>query len=385
MRLSAKRTLLQRSRLLLASLALTVTAALTGCGTQGGSGGSAERVVSSAKPAAAGGKQAVVTVGYQSPTAQTWGALIIKNRGLYEKHLKELAPSDEVEVKWFDATAGSILNNQMVGGKIQLSFLGDMPSLLNGVMGITQANYRSVFLAFDGKGVLGRNQAIIVPKGSQVKRVEDLAGQTVSTPIGSSSHRMLLDTLKQHNLVDKVKIVDQSVTVGMQSIEQNKVAAHSTWEPYTSLIAHKEIGTVLQPGEATKIDYLAGVVANRDWAEANRTYTVAFLRALVEAHQFAKEHPEETAKIFEAESKFPPEVCRKMVENIRFDAAIYDKDLDTLNGSIQFLSSLGKLEKKLELGSFVDAGYLREAADSLKRPYLTDGEQAGEWLQGKEL
>ncbi|AFC30245.1 hypothetical protein PM3016_3402 [Paenibacillus mucilaginosus 3016] len=384
MRLSVRQRPLRAGRLLLASLALLTAAALTGCGTRSGSG--AAEAVTSAKPAPpSGGRQAVVTVGYQSPTAQTWGALIIKNRGLYEKHLKELAPSDQVEVKWFDATAGSILNNQMVGGKIQLSFLGDMPSLLNGVMGITQANYRSVFLAFDGKGALGRNQAIIVPKGSPVKRVEDLAGQTVSTPIGSSSHRMLLDTLKQHDLVDKVKIVDQSVTVGMQSIEQNKVAAHSTWEPYPSLIAHKEIGTVLQPGEATKIDYLAGVVANRDWAEENRTYAVAFLRALVEAHQFAREHPEETAKIFEAESKFPPEVCRKMVENIRFDAAVYKKDLETLNGSIQFLSSLGKLEKKLELGSFVDESYLREAAKSLSRPYLTDSEQAGSWLQGKEL
>ncbi|MCZ8521654.1 MULTISPECIES: ABC transporter substrate-binding protein [Paenibacillus] len=377
-----------RGALLLASLA--IAAALTGCGAGQGTGTSGD-VTASAKPAAASGdgtaagKQALVTVGYQSPTAQTWGALIMKNRKLYEKHLKELAPADQVEVKWFDATAGSILNNNMVGGKIQLSILGDMPSLLNGVMGLTQPNYHSVFLAFDGKGELGRNQAIVVPKGSGIRQVADLAGQTVSTPIGSSSHRMLLETLRQHGLAEKVKIVDQSVTVGMQSIEQGKVAAHSTWEPYPSLIGLKGIGTILQPGEATKIDYLAGVVANKDWAGANRIYVTAFLRALIEAHQFAKEHPEETAKIFEEESKFPPEVCRKMVENIRFDAAVYTKDLGTLDGSIQFLSGLGKLEKKLELGPFVDENYLREAAESLKVPYLTETERAGEWLRGKEL
>ncbi|ALS25809.1 ABC transporter substrate-binding protein [Paenibacillus sp. 32O-W] len=264
------------------------------------------------------GKSATITIGYQSPTAQTWGALSIKHQKLFEKHLKELAPNDDVKVEWFDAPAGSILNNNMNGGKIQISFLGDMPSLLNGVLGITQPNYRSVFLAFDGKGALGRNQAIVVPNDSDVKTIGDLAGKTVSTPIGSSAHRMLLDTLRQHDMVDKVTIVDQSVTVGMQSIEQGKIAAHSTWAPYPDLILYKGIGKILSPGEATKIDYLAGVVANLDWAEENEPYVIAFLRALHEAHALVAEHPEEAAEIFEAESKFPPEVTRQMAENIRF-------------------------------------------------------------------
>ncbi|WP_127532854.1 ABC transporter substrate-binding protein [Paenibacillus kobensis] len=326
------------------------------------------------------GKKATVTVGYQSPTAQTWGALIIKNKKLFEKHLKELAPNDDVKVEWFDAPAGSVLNNNMLGGKIQLSFLGDMPSMLNGVLGITQPNYDSVFLAFDGKGATGRNQAILVPSDSKITKIEDLKGATVSTPIGSSSHRMLLETLRQHGMVDDVKIVDQSVTVGMQSIEQSKIVAHSTWEPYPSLIESKGFGKVLSPGEATKIDYLAGVVANLDWAKENRAYAIAFLRALDEAHDFARTHPEETATIFAEESKFPLEVCRKMVENIRFDAAIYDKDLDTLDGSILFLTSIGKLKEKLDLGQFVDDSYLREAMQSAGRTYLTDEERRGEWM-----
>lgn len=324
-----------------------------------------------------------VTVGYQSPTAQTWGALIIKNKKLFEKHLKEVAPDLNVKVEWFDAPAGSVLNNNMNSGKIQLSFLGDMPSLLNAVLGITQPNYHSVFLAFDGKGALGRNQAILVPKDSAIQSIEDLKGKTVSTPIGSSSHRMLLESLRKVGLVDQVTIVDQSVTVGMQSIEQGKVAAHATWEPYPSLMQQREIGRVLQFGEETQIDYLAGVVANADWAKENKPVVLAFLRALNEAHEFAVSNPEETEKIFEAESKFPPEVCRKMVENIRFDAAIYDKDLTTLNGSIEFLAGIGKLSKKPDLNAFVDDAYLREALESAGKPYLTDTEIQGDWINGK--
>ncbi|EFM10440.1 extracellular solute-binding protein family 3 [Paenibacillus curdlanolyticus YK9] len=351
---------------------------LQGC-AEGGSGGGAKAAEAQSASGYAG-KAATITVGYQSPTAQTWGALIVKNQKLFEKYLKELAPDDDVKVNWFDAPAGSVLNNNMIGGKIQLSFLGDMPSLLNGVLGITQKNYHSVFLAFDGKGAVGRNQAIVVPNGSDIKSIEDLKGKTVSTPIGSSAHRMLLETLRQHGLVDDVKIVDQSVTVGMQSIEQNKIAAHATWAPYPNLIQYKGFGTILSPGEATGIDYLAGVVANRDWAKQNRIYAVAFLKALNEAHAFAKAHPEETARIFEQESGFPPEVCKTMVENIRFDAAIYGKDVSTLKGSAAFLTSIGKLKAALDLDAFIDDSYLREAVKSTGKPYLTDEELHGEWI-----
>jgi len=324
-----------------------------------------------------------ITIGYQSPTAQTWGALIIKNQKLYEKYLKQLHPDKNFKIEWFDAPAGSVLNNNMVGGKIQISFLGDMPSLLNGVMGITQKNYRSVFIAFDGKGKNGRNQAILVPKGSDIKDVKDLEGKTVSTPIGSSAHRMLLDALEQNNMVDKVKIIDQSVTLGMQSIEQNKIAAHSSWEPYPSLITKKDIGNVLLSGEETNRDYLAGVVANRDWAEKNKSYVVAFLAALSEAHQLVLDDPEKAAKIFAEESKFPLDITLKMAKNIRFDSAIYQKDLDTLSSSVDFLIRIDKLKEKLNLDEFVDDTYLREAVELLGKNYLDNKELKGDWSKEK--
>lgn len=345
--------------------------------------GSTESAPSSPGTASPAGETVTITVGYQSPTAQTWGALIIKNQKLFEKYLKQQAPDHNIQVEWFDAPAGSILNNHMAGGKIQISFLGDMPSLLNGVLGVTQANYNSVFLAFDGKGKHGRNQAILIPSHSDIKEITDLKGRTVSTPIGSSAHRMLLDSLRSVDLVDQVTIVDQSVTVGMQSIEQSKIDAHSTWEPYPSLMQFKDIGTVLQLGEETGIDYLAGVVANLDWAKSNKPYVTAFLQALNEAHEFAISHPEEAARIFEAESQFPLEICLQMVESIRFDSAVYQKDLDTLNGSIEFLTGIGKLQARLDLKTFVDDSYLRTAVQESGKIYLSDEELQGEWIDGK--
>ena len=194
---------------------------------------------------------------------------------------------------------------------------------------------------------------------------------------------MLLEALRAKGLVEKVTVVDQSVTVGMQSIEQNKIAAHSTWEPYPSLIESKGIGKLLISGEETSIDYLTGVVANKDWAEKNHDYVTAFLQALNEAHTFIANHPNEAADIFQQESKYPIEVCKKMVQNIRFDAAFYEKDKERLPGSAQFLASIGKLKKSIDIETFLDDSYLRDALQKLDRPYLTGLQLQGDWIEGQ--
>lgn len=324
-----------------------------------------------------------IGIGYQNPTAQTWGALIIKNKKLYEKYLKEKFPKKDFEIEWFNSPSGPPLTNNMIAGKLQLAFMGDMPILINGEKGQTLRNYKSVFIAFDGKGIGGKNQSIMIPKGKHVS-IQDLAGKTVSTILGSSAHRMLLAALDQHGLTDKVTIVSQDVTVGMTSIEQDKIFAHATWEPYPSLILHRGVGSVLLDGSETNVDYLDGVVADRTWVEKNRGYTVAFLKALISAHEFIRKNPEEAARIFQEESGYPLEVTRKVAKSIRFDAVFYKKDISTLEGSRDFLKKLGKL-KKVDLAPFLDDKYLKQAASELKRKYPGPEVLKGGWSNKTNL
>lgn len=364
---------MQRKRLLvkeLLALLLIVSLLATGCGFS--------EKNDTAKTSSTQKEVVKIGIGYQIPTAQTWGALIIKNKKLYEKYLKEKYPDKEFEIEWSNSPSGPPLTNNMIAGKLQLALMGDMPILINGEQGQTSRNYKSVFLAFDGKGQGGRNQAIMMPKGSQFK-VEDLKGKTVSTPLGSSAHRMLLLALDKYGIADQVNIVNQDVTVGMTNIEQNKIAAHATWEPYPNLILNKGAGDVLLDGSETGVDYLDGVVADRTWVENNRGYAVAFLKALVEAHKFIRENPDEAAQIFQAETQYPEEVTKEIVKNVRFDSAIYKKDILTLGGSRDFLKKIDKL-KQLDIDKFVDDQYLKEAYRDLGIAYPDEAQLQGEWL-----
>lgn len=324
-----------------------------------------------------------IGVGYQSPTSQTWGALIMMNQKLFEKELAEKFPQTEFTIDWFNSPSGPPLTNNMISAKLQLAFMGDMPILINGEKGETMPNYKSVFVAFDGKGAGGKNQSIMIPNDSTITSMKELEGMTISTILGSSAHRMVLAALDKYGLTGKVNLVNQDVTVGMSSIEQHKIEAHGTWEPNPSLILHNKIGKVLLDGADTDVDYLDGVVADRNWAEAHPEYMVAFMKALIKAHALIRENPDQAAEIFAAETGYPLEVCKKMAENIRFDAAIYERDLKTLEGSKDFLIKLEKL-KQLDLPKFVDSSYLETAAKELGMPYLSEEEyKSTEWLEDR--
>jgi len=356
--------------------ALLLAALLTGCGGE-------KKAPSVDQSASQATGKVTIGIGYQSPTAQTWGAVIMKNQKLFEKELSEKFPKQEFTIDWFNSPSGPPLTNNMIASKLQLSFMGDMPILINGEKGQTMPNYKSVFVGFDGKGAGGKNQSIMVPNDSKIKNMKDLEGKTVSTILGSSAHRMLLAALDKYGMTNKVNIVNQDVMVGMSSIEQNKIDAHATWEPYPSLIMYNKVGKVLLDGTDTNVDYLDGIVADRTWAESHPDYMIAFMKALLKAHKLLRENPDKAAEIFAEETGYPLDVCKKMAQNIWFDAAIYDKDLKTLVGSKEFLIQLDKL-KQLDMKQFVDSSYLEKAAKEMNMTYLTEAEfKSAEWLPNK--
>lgn len=309
-----------------------------------------------------------IAIGYQTVTAQTWGSLIIKNQKLLEKELEAEFPDVNFDIQWENATSGPPLTNNMIAGKLQFAFMGDLPILVNGEKGQTETNYDSVFIAFDGKGPSGKNQSLLVTKGGDIKSVEDLKGKEVSVPIGSSAHRMLELVLEEHGLLDDVTIVSQDVNVGLTNIEQGKIAAHATWEPFPTLAVSTGVGEILVDGSETGVDYLDGVVADRNWVNANPEYTNAFLKALIEAHEFIKNNPDETAKIFAEETGYSEEVSKAMVENITFETVIYDKDIETVRGDLDFAISVGNVTS-LDLDKFIDDSYIRKAWSDLGKEY----------------
>ena len=122
-------------------------------------------------------KSEIIYIGYQSVTAQTWSALIIKNKKIFENKLKLAFPNVNYKVVWSDEISGAVINTSMISGKCQLGFMGDMPLILNMNKSNSLDSFDSALLCFCGKGKLGKNQAIVVSKTSDIKKIEDLKGK----------------------------------------------------------------------------------------------------------------------------------------------------------------------------------------------------------------
>lgn len=285
-----------------------------------------------------------IHIGYQSVTSQTWGALIIKNQKLFKKKIEKHYPDKNIRIIWHDEISGAVINTAMISKKIHIGFMGDMPLLLNTYKADTLNNYESMIISFDGKGKNGKNQSIIVSSKSKIGDIYDLKGKTISTPIGSSSHFMLMKILKKYNLYDDINIVHQDVAMASQLLLQNKIDAFAIWEPYPKYLEESKISRVLVDGIESNSDYLAGVVVEKEWYENNKDISKLFIEALNEAHTFIEKHPEKAAKIFSEESDFDYNTCLYEAKNINWDISISKKDIEVMKEKQNFLISIKQIE-----------------------------------------
>lgn len=284
-----------------------------------------------------------IDIGYQSVTSQTWGALIIKNKNIFEDKLKERFKDKDVKVVWHDEISGAVINTNMISGKVQFGFMGDMPLILNMYKAENVDDYDSAFLAIDGTGINGTNQSILIPKSSKVKSMEDLKGKTISTPIGSSAHYMLMKALEKYDMLDDVTIAHQDVALASQLLSTNKTDAFSIWAPYPNFLVDNGSAKVLLDGKDTEIDYLAGVIVNNNWAKKNQDIVKLFKESLDEAHDFINNNQEEAAEIFAEESGFDLNITKKEVKNIKWNSEITEKTIEILEDKQKFLIDLEQI------------------------------------------
>lgn len=298
-------------------------------------------------------KSVKIYIGYQSVTAQTWSALIIKNKKIFENKLKQQFPNVNYKIVWSDEISGAVINTSMISGKCHFGFMGDMPLILNMNKSNSLESFESSLLCFCGKGDLGKNQAIVVSKTSGIKRVEDLKGKKVSVPIGSSAHFMLLKILEKYNIINDVEIVHQDIALASQMLDSSKSDAFAIWAPYPNFLTYVNKGNILIDGSESNEDYLAGVMVDKKWAQKNSKIVELFKESIIEANEFIINNQEESAKIFSHESGFDIEITKKELANINWICNLNRDNVDSLSNKMSFLVDNNLIGTKFELANFL--------------------------------
>ena len=239
-----------------------------------------------------------INIGYQSVTAQIWSAIIIKNFKLIEECYQK-----EISISWMNFTSGPPITSNMISGKLDVGFMGDMPLLINGDFSQKNQYYESTLILFDGKAENGNNQDILVHNKSNIEKIEDLQGKKVSTPNSSSAHRYLISELDKAGIEkSKVFISFQDLATGIKLLEKGDVDAISVWEPYSEYL--KNEGYKALPKNSND-SYLAGVVINSKIIMEEKEIYEALVCAIEKSHKILQSPSKEVLEMLSKEWKVP--------------------------------------------------------------------------------
>jgi len=318
-----------------------------------------------------------VTVGYQSTTAHMWSPILMRELRLFERELSDLRPDCPVRVEWQDAASGLSLVEQMIAGRVHIASLGDYPIVMVQWLSQVLPDFDAVLLAFDGKSEAGRGISIAVSDKSRIRGMDDLGSATITTvPHSSADYR--LNRLLGPSAAGAARIEHRTMKESWDGILGRSVQASAMWEPYPSLIRYFGAGSILFESGIGD-DYLTGVVASGQWASRHEEIVVAYLKAHLRAHRFMREEPTAAARMIATATGFPLPVTAGIISRVRWDAAIYTKDIETLERLFGLQPPLPSVGRSGVGGIVIAPEYLDSAARSLSLPAFRPELRDGEW------
>jgi sulfonate transport system substrate-binding protein len=160
--------------------------------------------------------------------------------------------------------------------------------------------------------------AILVPQNSSIRAVEDLRGKRIGTNKGSIGHHLVLAALQRAKIpFDQVTIQYLLPSDAKAALGGGSIDAWSTWDPYVSIA---EVQDRLRPVvDGTGLSISDGVLAASSTAIASkRTLLEDFVTRQARAQDWARQHPEEYAKLYADQTGLQIEVTRSVIRHMNY-------------------------------------------------------------------
>lgn len=249
-----------------------------------------------------------LNIGYQK-----YGLLpIIKARGDLDKALKEKG----VTVKWVEFPAGPQLLEGLNVGSVAFGEAGEAPPIF-----AQAANANLVYVANQPPAPLA--EAIIVPKDSAIKSIQDLKGKKVVLNKGSNVHYLLLKVLEANHLTLKdIEVIYLPPADARAAFEKGIVGAWVIWDPFLAA-AEKQLGAkVIATGQGPNGQKLVSnhqfYLSDRKFAEQHPDILKAVVNELNTTTQWVSQHQSDAAKLLEKPTGLPLDILNTSISRMGF-------------------------------------------------------------------
>jgi len=222
-----------------------------------------------------------LVVGYQPYYTQSWSGVVMRGKKFYEKYLPKGSA-----VEFQIGLQGAIIVNNMLAGKQNIGYMGDMPSIVSTTKQEV-ADVRLVAnlgLAFDQCNIfLARNDAPKFQNATQA--LQWLDGKTVAVPKGSCTDRYAQATFKKLKITPK-EYLNQNIEVITSNFRAGKLDAAVIWEPTASRLVQEGLARRIASGESVQENDGGFLAMRADLIKQRPDVVKAWLQAELDAQLF---------------------------------------------------------------------------------------------------
>lgn len=178
---------------------------------------------------------------------------------LKEKYFEKLG----IDLNLVKFTSGPAQFAALAGGQIDLAW-GGMGAFLLAKANGQDLNFISVFMDYNPL------EALVVPAGSPVRSVKDLAGRKVGLVTGSDAHYGMVRAM-QANRMDKgsITLLGMAPPQQIAALQAGDVDALYLWEPFLTPLYEKGARPLLRLSDLDPGSAILGWAGKRAWLEAN--------------------------------------------------------------------------------------------------------------------
>lgn len=244
------------------------------------------------------------------------GALVMGDQvHLVESRMKAAGQLDDLpyRITWANFPGAAPLLEALNAGAVDTAPAGDLPVILAAAAGC-RLKIAAVTRMSD------QAMAIVVPRGSTIQSVADLAGQSVivSSARGSISHYMLLEALNEARIpISSVRIGFMLPNEAASAFATGQIDAWATFGTY-QVRAEAEGARILRDGAGIGPGYSTIVVSEAAIADqAKRTAIRDYLERLRRASLWSQQQPDAYARLYSAQTGMDIAVAKAWVARER--------------------------------------------------------------------
>ncbi len=293
------------------------------------------------------------------PSAAFTPLYVAREKGWIEEALAK----NQVTVVWNDFESGPPMNESLAAGKSDIGVIGDVPSVSS-----IAAGQKNEIVGVPANGPDA--YAILVSAGNEtITTVQDLKGKKVGTVIGSTGHNLIKKiTEKNGYVLSDINLININAGDAAAVLSTNSVDAVVIWEPNVTRLVDSGVAKILAYGSETTLRGTNTFIARKDYTTANPEVISVILEQYARAVKELPNLDAETLNTVAEKLGLEGNQLKKVLTKYNFAVTVDEIDAAALQDTIEFLVSIGVLDKAYDVHAYVNNSYFdnSQAASFLK-------------------